>query len=123
MVPPEVGSSQIKCQELASFLASGKVTNIGRKAFHRRSAVQPLLQTLDLWVKIEGVYSCNLLIFSYFSIDGLMGPYILSFCIPFHAGHCYSPFAKPLLDGQLHPLFHTMDVVVVHHQVPVPDHN
>ena len=57
MVPPEVGSSQIKCQELASFLASGKVTNIGRKAFHRRSAVQPWLQTLNLWVKIEGVFS------------------------------------------------------------------
>ena len=57
MVPPEVGSSQIKRQELARLLASGKVTNIGREAFHRRSAVQPWLQTLDLRVIIEGVFS------------------------------------------------------------------
>ena len=30
-----------------------------------------------------------------------------------------SPFSEALLDGQLHPLLHAVDVVVVHHQVPV----
>ena len=29
-----------------------------------------------------------------------------------------SPFSEALLDGQLHPLLHAVDVVVVHHQVP-----